>query len=1258
MSYVVTRKPKFKSSKAILGHREITITNDTWKDIELIPNFSGSQRGCVVKKTNKKLKLYGIFKKSQVHSINNVEVHDHIFNAIKNFIADELQKLNQVKVKFSIPIKKVDTCEITLKGPFPEKCIGWVTQKVNSQNLIINSIDNNTEFGTFLIKKCKINVGWRISHIKHERVLDKKYFDIAKALVNAGNDSRVEYSIIFEEGLITWYDVISPTKSDINTNNNGSNHKRKNSISISVSESTKRGSYDAFGGSIVVRKRKRDKKKRGHHKSNSSMDSIGSRHKRTKSRNLMETDNLSLGVVDEAKSNKSFASKSMANMKSSSRRKLKDLPVFSNSSSDLTRPNSARNTTKKRSNSGADKSQSNVQQHILKLERPQSARNSQMKNYSRDKSNRMSEMGRKAKKPVIKASPKQKPPAKNENNDNNNILRLDKDIIGDLDDNNDENTLVTPNSVVTSIESGNEIIDDVGITMIDDAYDNNDDDDTFGVNPDWEDSVFGGTSLEISQPPKMKDKSVSFNIDAPLEVIESQKMLLTEDELMTIKDTLECDICDTKFDVEGPDIILHKLNSNGIGICIDCIKDEYMIQIDKLDGLILIGCHINGNNIVVTDIHNDIYNTSKIIYNDDESKNNVKLQDILTENAKILQINDVDITLKSYNEIISLWVKLDTNIKLKIQRYYTNIEHRNLVDKYKKNQKEIELEQTKVDNKKKIKTRDPNSNVNINDFQTESDIEMFLNSDSDYESGSSTDEETRKRRKKSRTKSKSKKKKRTKTLTRLTAITPNNNDDDNESVIYKTPKEILEENEGMIYIKEAKKYESSQQWALAVQNYEKALEIFESLIDSLTLNTRDKREFRNILSEYRKNKVKNQNQIIRSARSNFQKNGGNGLADIIQKAIESSKDSDVKGSYSTNKKKTQDNNNNNNDNNNSNNNDNNDSKKDDKKKSDDPDDKFRQKLEGDIVTEAPNINFSDVTGLLNVKLALYECVILPQKRPEFFTGLRKPSAGLLLFGPPGNGKTMIAKCIATECDATFFSISASSITSNWVGEAERTMRTLFKVARERAPSIIFIDEVDSLLTARGSKNEAESSRRIKTEFLIQFDGVKAATETDKTVLVIGATNLPGQLDEAVLRRFGKRILVPVPDNDARYGIFRRLMKDEQHNLNENDFRKLVNKTELYSASDLTNVCKDAVMGPLRDLGAQVMMMDDDMECGPVTLKHFESSLNNVRASVKQESLDNYNKWDKQFGSKLTFPMSALPETMHAAPIEPLPEWAE
>jgi len=147
-------------------------------------------------------------------------------------------------------------------------------------------------------------------------------------------------------------------------------------------------------------------------------------------------------------------------------------------------------------------------------------------------------------------------------------------------------------------------------------------------------------------------------------------------------------------------------------------------------------------------------------------------------------------------------------------------------------------------------------------------------------------------------------------------------------------------------------------------------------------------------------------------------------------------------------------------------------------------------------------------------------------RPDIFTGLRAPPKGLLLFGPPGTGKTMLARAIASEGKATFFSISASSLTSKWVGEGEKMVRTLFAMANIKQPSIIFLDEIDSLLCSR-AQGQLESSRRIKTEFFIQLDGTR--TKENDRVLVIGATNRPMELDDAVRRRFVKRLYIPLPN---------------------------------------------------------------------------------------------------------------------------------
>ena len=145
--------------------------------------------------------------------------------------------------------------------------------------------------------------------------------------------------------------------------------------------------------------------------------------------------------------------------------------------------------------------------------------------------------------------------------------------------------------------------------------------------------------------------------------------------------------------------------------------------------------------------------------------------------------------------------------------------------------------------------------------------------------------------------------------------------------------------------------------------------------------------------------------------------------------------------------------------------------------------KMEGALAGAIVTEKPNIKWDDVCGLEVAKEGLKEAVIMPVRFPQLFNGARKPWKGILLYGPPGTGKSFLAKACATECDSTFFSVSSSDLVSKWQGESEKLVKTLFSMARDQKPSMIFIDEVDSLCGKR-SEGEAESSRRIKTEFLV------------------------------------------------------------------------------------------------------------------------------------------------------------------------------
>ena len=153
---------------------------------------------------------------------------------------------------------------------------------------------------------------------------------------------------------------------------------------------------------------------------------------------------------------------------------------------------------------------------------------------------------------------------------------------------------------------------------------------------------------------------------------------------------------------------------------------------------------------------------------------------------------------------------------------------------------------------------------------------------------------------------------------------------------------------------------------------------------------------------------------------------------------------------------------------------------------------IEETLKDSILESDPNVKWDDIKGLSDVKKILNETIVLPTLRPDIFSGLYAPSKGILLYGPPGTGKTLLAKAVATECKSTFFSISASTLTSKWMGEGEKLMRGLFQMALDQAPSVIFFDEIDSIMGARGGGGEHEASRRLKTEFLVQFDGVNGS----------------------------------------------------------------------------------------------------------------------------------------------------------------------
>ena len=288
--------------------------------------------------------------------------------------------------------------------------------------------------------------------------------------------------------------------------------------------------------------------------------------------------------------------------------------------------------------------------------------------------------------------------------------------------------------------------------------------------------------------------------------------------------------------------------------------------------------------------------------------------------------------------------------------------------------------------------------------------------------------------------------------------------------------------------------------------------------------------------------------------------------------------------------------------------------------------KLRDAISETIVVEKPNIKLSEVANLETAKQALRESIILPILRPDLFKGGRQPWKGILLYGPPGCGKTYLSKAIATECDATFLNADAASLVSKWLGESERLIKELFSLAREEAPSIVFIDEVDSIATARGAK-EMGGERRIKTQLLIEMDGMKA--KKDERIIILGATNRPWDLDAAFRRRFEKKIYIGLPDVKARELMF-KLNTREVEIAPDIDFSEFAKLTEGYTGSDISLLCREAVMMPIReiDLTQDITRID---KVRPVSRDDFIAAMEKIKPVVSPEELKQYDEWTQNYG---------------------------
>ncbi|XP_019197433.1 PREDICTED: uncharacterized protein LOC109191291 isoform X2 [Ipomoea nil] len=244
---------------------------------------------------------------------------------------------------------------------------------------------------------------------------------------------------------------------------------------------------------------------------------------------------------------------------------------------------------------------------------------------------------------------------------------------------------------------------------------------------------------------------------------------------------------------------------------------------------------------------------------------------------------------------------------------------------------------------------------------------------------------------------------------------------------------------------------------------------------------------------------------------------------------------------------------------------------------------FEKRLLADVIPPSDiGVTFEDIGALENVKDTLKELVMLPLQRPELFCKgqLTKPCKGILLFGPPGTGKTMLAKAVATDAGANFINISMSSITSKWFGEGEKYVKAVFTLASKIAPSVVFVDEVDSMLGRRENPGEHEAMRKMKNEFMVNWDGLR--TKDNERVIVLAATNRPFDLDEAVIRRLPRRLMVNLPEAPNREKILSVILGKEELAPNV-DLEAIANMTEGYSGSDLKNLCITAAHRPIREI---------------------------------------------------------------------------